>query len=250
MPRYAANLAFLFKELPFLDRFAEAKAQGFDAVELPFPYDEPIPEIVDRLALNELKLVLVNTPPPNYTGGARGFAAAPSGEQRFQHDFRRSLRYAGRLKPAHIHIMAGQAEGAEARETYLRNLAWAAAAAPKQSLTIEPNAPSETPGCFLADFETAAEVIAEVGAPNLRLQFDAYHAQLITGDACAAWERYGKLAGHVQIAGVPGRHEPVKGKIDYPAFLAALDASGYTGWVGCEYVPTGKTTAAGLGWRG
>jgi hydroxypyruvate isomerase len=143
--------------------------------------------------------------------------------------------------------MAGKAQGAVARATMVRNLAWAAAEAPGQALTIEPLNVFDMPGYFLADFATAAEIIAEVGAPNLGLQFDAWHAQLVTGDTLGAWDTFGRLATHVQVAGSPGRHEPVKGEIDYPAFFARLDADGYAGWVGAEYNPK-KRTEDGLGW--
>ncbi len=247
MPRFAANLSMLFKEYPFLERFEAAADAGFEGVEVLFPYDDAATEIVRRLGRAGLPLVLINTPPPNWTGGERGFAAVPGGEDRFRRDFRRTLRYAERLKPEHIHIMAGKAEGLVARDTFIRNLAWAAAEAPGQSLTIEPINPHDMPGYYLADFDLAAAILAEVNAPNLGLQFDAYHAQRITGDAAAAWAACRHLVRHVQVGGVPGRHEPVADDIDYPAFFAALDADGYEGWVSGEYNPRGRTDA-GLGW--
>ena len=143
--------------------------------------------------------------------------------------------------------MAGYAQGDLARETFVRNLAWAAERAPHASLTIEPLNPADQPGYFLADFDLAADLIARVGASNLGLQFDTYHAQLITGNAMAAWRRHAGIVRHVQIAGIPGRHEPVDGTIDYPGFFAALDRSGYKGWVSAEYNPA-SLTAEGLGW--
>jgi len=247
MPRFAANLTFLFKELPFLERFEAAANAGFEGVEVLFPYDDAASEIIRHLKRSGLPLVLMNTPPPNWTGGERGFAAVPGGEERFRRDFKRAMRFAGQLKPQHIHIMAGKAEGPAARDTFIKNLAWAAAEAPKQSLTIEPINPVDMPGYFLSDFELAAVVLAEVNAPNLGLQFDAYHAQIITGNAARAWQTYQHLVRHVQVAGVPGRAEPEKGKIDYPAFFAAVDASDYTGFVSGEYNPSGRTEA-GLAW--
>jgi len=247
MPRFAANLTFLFKEFPFLERFDAAADAGFDGVEVLFPYDDAATEIARRLERSGLPLVLINTPPPNWTGGARGFAAIPGGETRFQSDFKRALRYAEVLKPQHIHIMAGKAQGPAARNTFIRNLAWAAKQAPTQSLTIEPINQTDMPGYFLNDFELASVVLAEVGAPNLGLQFDAYHAQIITGDALRAWETYRHLVRHVQVAGVPGRHEPDREDIDYPKFFRALDAAGYDGCVSGEYNPIARTTD-GLGW--
>ena len=249
MPKFAANLTFLFKEYPFLERFQAAADAGFEAVEVLFPYDDAAGEIVRRLKRAALPLVLINTPPPNWAGGDRGFAAIPGGEDRFRRDFKRALRYAGQLKPRHIHIMAGVAEGPTARDTFVRNLAWAAAEAPGQNLTIEPINTIDMPGYFLCDYELAAAVLTEVNAPNLGLQFDTYHAQIITGDVLETWERYRHLVRHVQVGGVPGRHEPRGGQIDHPAFFAALDAEGYNGFVSGEYNPKGRTEA-GLGWIG
>jgi len=249
MPRFAANLTFLFKEYPFLERFEAAAEAGFEGVEVLFPYDDAASEITRRLTRAGLPLVLINTPPPNYTGGERGFAAIPGGEGRFRSDFKRALRYAERLKPQHIHIMAGKAEGLVARDTFIRNLSWAAEQAPTQSLTIEPINQIDMPGYFLSDFELAAVVLAEVDAPNLGLQFDAYHAQIITGDALHAWETYRHLIRHIQVASVPGRHEPDRDDIDYPKFFRALDGAGYDGFVSGEYNPIART-AEGLAWLG
>ncbi len=247
MPRFCANLTMMFPEYPLLDRFAPARAAGFDAVEVLFPYDDPANEVLDRLALHDLTLALINCPPPNYTGGERGFAAVPGAEARFAHDFRRAARYAKALGARYIHIMAGVADGPEARATFVANLRHAAATAPAQALTIEPINRHDMPGYFLADYDLALEVLAEVGAPNLRLQFDAYHAHRITGDVIATWAAVRPFVAHVQVAGFPGRHEPMGGDIDYPAFFARLDADGYDGLVSGEYVPAGRT-ADGLAW--
>lgn len=278
LPRFAANLTMLFTELPFLERFAAARRAGFAGVEVLFPYDCPAPALLDRLDATGLRMVLINCPPPNYTEGPRGFAAVAGLEERFRHDFRRAARYAAALGALHVHVMAGVAEGAQARATFAANLAWAAAAAPRQSITIEPINRDDLPGYFLGDFDLACEVIAEVGAPNLGLQFDAYHAHRITGDAMATWEGVAEQVAHVQVAGVSGRHEPggfpgglgtrgggkADGKldgaldgagpdggggIDYPAFFGRLDAAGYAGWVSGEYNPRGKTED-GLAWIG
>jgi len=247
MPRFCANLSWLFTEIPLLERFSAARAAGFEAVEVLFPYDDPAPRLLDALDRAGLPLALINGPPPNYAGGPRGFAAVPDGEERFRTDFRRAARMAATLGARHLHLMAGVAEGEDARATYLRNLAWAAEAAPALSLTIEPINPHDMPGYFLGDFDLAAEVIRHVGAPNLRLQFDAYHAHRITGDVLGTWDRVRDLVVHVQVAGHPGRHEPDGGEIDYPAVFARLDHDGYRGWVSAEYQPRG-VTGDGLGW--
>lgn len=247
MPRFAANLTMLFTELPMLERFAAAAAAGFQGVEILFPYDIAARDLSRAAIAAGLEFVLMNTPPPNWAGGARGFAAEPGREERFRSDFDRALRFAGVLRPRHIHIMAGYAEGSEARDTFARNLRWAAGRAPHVSLTIEPLNPVDQPGYFLADFDLAAELIAETGAPNLGLQFDTYHAQRITDDAMATWRRHAGIIRHIQVGGFPGRHEPAGGAIDFPGFFAALDRSGYKGWVSAEYNPA-SLTAEGLGW--
>lgn len=249
MPKFCANLTWLFAERPFMERFRAAREAGFEAVEVLFPYDCPVQQMRDELVWNDLRFVLMNCPPPNATGGLQGFAAIPGLQDRFRRDFERCLRYAQVLRPEHIHIMAGAAEGAEAEAVFIDNLKWAAARAPRQGLTIEPINRADMPGYFLSDFATAARILDAVGADNLRLQFDAYHAQHITGDAMAAWAAHGARAAHVQVAGFPRRDEPVAGAIDYPAFFARLDADGYRGWVSGEYRPAGRTEA-GLGWSG
>lgn len=247
MPRFAANLSMLFTELPMLDRFAAAAAAGFRGVEILFPYDLRANELSRAAVARGLEMVLINAPPPNWTGGPRGFAADPTQEERFRRDFDRALRFAQVLRTRNIHIMAGQAAGTKAKAVFLRNLTWAAERAPKMGLTIEPLNPIDAPDYYLNDFDQAAEIIAKVGAPNLGLQFDSYHAQALTGDAMAVWRKHRALIRHIQIGAYPGRHEPIDGDFDFPAFFAELDTSGYEGWVSAEYKPSGATQA-GLGW--
>jgi len=247
VPKFCANLSWLFAERPFMERFRAAKEAGFDAVEVLFPYDCPAQQLRDQLVWNALTFVLLNCPPPNATGGPQGFAAVPGLQERFRRDFDRTLRYAQVLRPRHVHIMAGTADGPQAEACFIENLRWAAARAPKQGLTIEPINRHDMPGYFLADYDTAARVLDAVAAPNLGLQFDAYHAHRITGEVMATWAAHGHRVRHVQVAGFPGRHEPTAGEIDYPALFARLDADGYEGWVSAEYAPAAGT-GAGLGW--
>ncbi|MBO9395603.1 TIM barrel protein [Shimia sp. R9_2] len=248
MPKFAANLTMLFTEFPELERYEAAAEAGFDRVEVLFPYDVPAPETRRELVRNGLSLALINCPPPNYTGGERGFAAVPGLSERFQRDFRRTLRYAEVLQADVVHIMAGAASGALARETIVKNLKWACAFAPRQQLTIEPINDVDMPGYFLNDFDLAAEILDEVNAPNLALQFDTYHAHRIHGDALACWEKHKARVKHIQIGGLPDRHEPLKNKhFDYPAFFEMLDASGFQGTVSAEYNPL-KRTEQGLDW--
>ena len=248
MPRFAANLTWLWSDMPLLERFGAAKSAGFDAVEVLFPYDVPAPEIVERLAINDLKMVLINCPPPNYTERPKGFAAIAGGEGYFKQDFKRALRVAKSLKAEHLHIMAGVAVGEAARAAFVSNLHWAVQEAPEQSLTIEPINHVDMPGYFLDDYDLAMDVLEEVGAPNLGLQFDLYHAHRLTGNVMETWARCRDRVVHVQVAGYPGRHEPEGGEIDHAGFFAALEADGYDGWIAAEYQPKGRVEE-GLGWR-
>lgn len=247
MSRFAANLTLLFNELPMLQRFQAARQAGFQGVEILFPYDLAVGELRQAAHKSAMDVVLINCPPPNRAGGPRGFSAVPGLEDRFQRDFERALRVAQALSARHIHVMAGKAEGAAARDCYISNLSWAAHRAPHASLTIEPMSDFDMPGYFLNDFDQAALILDDVGASNLGLQFDAYQAHMITGDVLAAWHEHGHRARHIQIAGAPGRHEPREGDIDYQAFFEAVDKSGYSGWVAAEYTPA-TTTEAGLRW--
>nr|WP_154337504.1 TIM barrel protein [Paracoccus sp. S-4012] len=228
-------------------RFEAAREAGFEGVEILFPYDFAVAEIRQGCRAAGLDFVALNTPPPNWAGGPRGFAAEPGREARFRHDFDRALRFAEALQARHIHIMAGKTDDPRAEGVFVDNLRWAAARAPHASLVIEPVNPTDLPGYFLADFDHARAVIDAVAAPNLGLLFDAYHAHMIARDIEALWAVHHPFVRHVQIAGAPGRHEPRGGEIDYPAFFRAVDASGYRGWVSAEYSPR-TTTEAGLRW--
>lgn len=247
MPKFAANLTLLFQEFPFMERFARAKAAGFEGVEVLWPYDCPTQEMRDKLVMAGLTFVLMNVPPPNYTGAPQGFAAIPGGEDRFRRDLKRAMRYADVLKPARVHVMAGVAEGARARAAFEANLAWACAEYPRHNFTIEPLNTADNPGYFLDSYDLAADVLDAVNASNLGLQFDTYHAHVLTGDALGTWARFGARVTHVQIGNPPGRSEPGPGPIDFAALFRRLDADGYSGWVSAEYTPA-TTTLAGLGW--
>ena len=248
MPRFAANISLLFAELPYLDRFAAAAEAGFTGVEILFPYDLAAKETRRALLANGLELVLINAPPPNYTGGTPGYGAIPGGEERFEHDIRRVLRYAGELKPGLIHIMAGYTKDPDAKATFVRNLQWAADLAPDQGFTIEPLNAGDQPGYFLDDYDLAADVLKSVNRANVGLQYDSYHAQVIHGDAAGIWDRFGENAVHVQVGSAPNRTEPGAGPVDFPALFQAIDDSGYSGWVSAEYQPSTKQTENSLNW--
>ncbi len=244
----AANLSHLWPELPYLDRFEAASQAGFTGVEVLFPYEFPAKDTQRALMRNGLRLVLINAPPPNYTGGKRGFAAVTGDEDRFSYDMRRALRYAKELRVPIVHVMAGEAAGPQAKETMISNLKAAILSAPDDIiLTIEPLCPQAQPGYFLNDFELAAEIISAVGAPNLKLQFDSYHAQMIHGDAVAVYRQYRDLIAHVQIGDAPSRGAPGSGNVDFPDLFATLRSEGYSGWVSGEYTP-GPSTEITLDW--
>ncbi|NDU99677.1 hydroxypyruvate isomerase family protein [Pseudoroseicyclus tamaricis] len=248
MPRFAACLASLWPGLSLTEAAGRAADAGFDAVEVTDPYSAPIPELAEELRLRGLAVSAIACPPPNYTGGQRGFAAVPGLEVRFKGDLRRALRYVKALGAQNLILMAGEAEGEAARQTLLANLAHAREQPTGTRLLIRPVSPRRHPGAMLGDLGLAEEVVRQVGPEKLGLVFDAWHIHEMTGDVAGTWARLHPLVGHVQVAGYPGGHEPAGGEIDYPAFFAQMDESGYKGWVTGNYRP-GGTVEAGLGWR-
>jgi len=251
--RFAANLSFLFGERPFLERFAATAAAGFRGVEFLAPYDHPVEAIARELRGCHLENALFNLPPGNWAAGERGFAALPGREAEFRDGVAQALAYARVLGTRRLHAMAGiprqDADPAECRASYLANLRHAADAfAPHGiTLTIEAINGFDMPGYFLQRVDDALALIAEVARPNLRLQFDCYHACRMGEDVAALLARALPQTAHVQAAGCPGRHEPDTGGLDYRPFWALLADAGYDGWIGCEYLPA-STTEAGLGW--
>ncbi len=249
MPRFAANLSLLFTERPYGDRFDAAARAGFAGVEVLFPYLEPLSVTTRALAATGLQLVLMNAPFPDAARGTLGCAATPGAEAGFREEMRRILDAAQVLNPGLIHVMSGDGRGARARQTFVENLQWLADHAPDQRFTIEPLNAHDRPGYFMNGYDLAAEVLDRVGRANIGLQYDSYHAQMITGDAMAVWRAVRDRVVHVQIAAAPDRREPGPGEIDFPTFFAELDDSGYSGWVSAEYNPTGRTEDT-LGWMG
>ncbi|WP_170762657.1 hydroxypyruvate isomerase family protein [Ruegeria lacuscaerulensis] len=248
MPKFAANISLLFAELPYLERFQAAAEAGFKAVEILFPYELAAKETRRALLANGLELVLINAPPPNYTGGEPGYAAVPGGEARFQSDIRRVLRYADVLHSRLIHIMSGYASGPDALDCFVRNLQWAADTAPQQQFTIEPLNTLSQPGYFLNDYDLAVEVLDRVDRANVGLQFDSFHAHMIHGDVLTVWQRFHPRFVHAQIGAAPDRSEPGRGPTDFESLFAAMDDTGYSGWVSAEYTPSTPHTSETLGW--
>jgi 2-dehydrotetronate isomerase len=265
MPQFAANLTLMYTELPFLDRFAAAAQDGFKAVEFQFPYAFAPADIAARLAHHGLELVLFNAPAGGadpaamaaaWGQGARGTAAQPGFEAEFRAGVHAALRYAQVLGCPRIHVLSGIVPAGVERESLkdlcVGNLRWAAGEAAREGceILIEPINLRDVPRYFLNRQDHAHELLDAVQAGNLKVQMDLYHCQIVEGDVATKLQRYlptGRVA-HVQVAGVPGRHEPDVGELNYPYLFDILDTLGYRGWVGCEYLPAAGTTE-GLGWR-
>jgi len=255
MPKFAANLSMMYTEHEFLDRFAAAAADGFTAVEYLFPYAYPPAELRRRLDDNGLRQVLFNAPPGAWDAGERGFASAPGREAEFRTAVATALDYATELGCPRVHVMASLVEGGASRAerigVYEENVAVAAAAAAPLGIDIllEPINQRDMPGYFLSRQSDAHEIVRRIGAPNLKVQLDLYHCQIVEGDLTTTLRRdlpTGRV-GHLQIAGVPDRHEPDDGELAYPYLFGVVDELGYDGWIGCEYRPR-HGTSEGLGW--
>jgi 2-dehydrotetronate isomerase len=250
MPRFAANLAYLFTERPLLERFAAAAAAGFTAVELQSPYDHQAADIRREIERHGLTILGINTPPA--PGAETGLAAVPGREQEFAALFGRALDYAVAIGGRTIHCMSGRVPADRTREAesvFVANLRRAANLAGEKGLglLIEPLNHRDRPDYVLHLPEQAAAIIERVGRANVRMQFDFYHVQIEGGDLITRFARHHAIIGHVQVAAVPSRAEPDEGEVNYPAVFQMIDRSGYGGWVGCEYRPRGRTED-GLGW--
>ncbi len=253
MPQFAANLSFLFNELPFLDRFAAAANAGFNAVEFMSPYEFPAEEIAANMRQHKLQNVLFNLPPGDWAAGERGIAILPGREKEFADGVAKAIAYAKALNCPRIHAMAGIAPAGAAkamlRKTFISNLKYAATELAKNNLTfmIEPINNRDIPGYFLNTQAEAFAICQEVGAPNINMQMDIYHMQMMGEKLEENIRRYLPHVGHMQIANVPGRHEPDLGEINYAKIFDLIDELKYQGWIGCEYKPK-TTTLEGLGW--
>ncbi|WP_375450398.1 2-oxo-tetronate isomerase [uncultured Devosia sp.] len=253
MPRFSANLSFLYQEVPFLDRFAAAAADGFVAVEYVGPYDHAPEVIAELLRRHNLVQALFNLPAGDWAGGERGIACLPDRVAEFEASVTTAIRYAQALGCTRLNCLAGIAPTGVAREglqsVLVANLRHAAPRLAEAGirLVMEPINQRDMPGFFVSHTDHAEEILAAVGSDNLFLQYDIYHTQVTQGDLLATYERLRGRIAHIQIADNPGRHEPGTGEISYVNVLAALDRLGYDGFVGCEYKPK-TTTSAGLGW--
>jgi hydroxypyruvate isomerase len=251
MPRFAANLTLLFNEVPFLDRFEAAASAGFTAVEFLFPYAHPPEEIGKRLRAHGLTQALFNLPPGDWDAGEKGFAALPERFNDLKQSLATALPYAKETGVKRLHLMAGIADRADKRasEAFFKSVTWAAEFLAPHGIDVvlEPLNARNTPNYFLNDFGFARDLIQESKIPNLKLQFDIYHCQILHGDVTMRLREMMPIIGHIQIASIPSRHEPDGEELNYPFLFGELDRLGYDGFVGCEYNPRGKTTD-GLAW--
>jgi len=253
MPKFAANLSMLFNEVSFIERFGAAAQAGFKGIEYLFPYAFPAEQLAAQLQQHGLQQVLFNVPPGDWEAGERGLAALPGREVEFQDSLGKAIAYAKVLHCPRIHIMAGivpeDSDIEEAFDTYLANLGFAAEQCAEANLTalIEPINNRDMPGFYLNDSKMATAIIDELELPNLKLQLDLYHCQIMEGDLAMHLRNLKDYVGHIQIAGVPERHEPDSGEINYPYLFNLIDELGYEVWIGCEYRPRADTVA-GLAW--
>jgi len=253
MPKLAANLSMLFPQIDFLDRFAAAANAGFRAVEYQYPYSWRPEELAARARGAGVDVVLHNMPRGDAQRSEHGTACLPGREARFRDDLEIAVRYARAAGCRRVHCMAGiappRADHARLHATYVSNLKYAAQrlAHEGMQLLIEPLSERTVAGCFLTGSAQAARTLDEVAAPNAFIQYDLFHMQIMEGNLAATIERLLPRIGHMQLADVPGRHEPGTGEINFAFLLAHIDRIGYSGWMGCEYNPKGDTLE-GLKW--
>jgi len=253
VPRFSANISTLFRELELPERFEAAAQAGFKAVEIQFPYGwskRQLGEIAQRAGV---EVVLINIPAGDSGKGDRGIGCLPSRVAEFREGVAKAIEYSKALGCKRMNCLAGVApqdvDGAKLRETYVSNLRYSAGELARHGMTllIEPISTQAVPGFYLKRSADALAIIGEVGADNLKLQYDLYHMRIMGDDLAATIEANLARIGHMQFADVPGRHEPGTGEIDFPALFDLVDRLGYRGWIGAEYVPAGKTEES-LAW--
>jgi hydroxypyruvate isomerase len=254
MIRLAANISTMFTELPFLQRIGAAAAAGFRAVECQFPYAVEPGQIAGLLGDHGMQWVLLNTQPGNAAAGERGLASLPGRDSEFLASVERAMEYMDAIDCRRAHVMAGVLPPGADRDKHLAQFVRSIGLAADRFATIdavaliEPiNTRVDVPGYLLDGTALALDCIARADRPNIRLQYDVYHMQIMEGDLLRSIERLLPFIGHIQIADNPGRHEPGTGEIHFDNLLAGIDAMGYTGWTGCEYLPQGDTRT-GLAW--
>jgi len=253
MPKFNANLTMLFKEVDFLDRFERAARAGFKAVEFLFPYEWNKDELKDRLEATGLEMVLHNLPAGNWSAGERGLACLPDRVDEFRDGVARAIEYATALGCRRLNCLAGippvTLSRKEKQETLVSNVRYAAEEAQKAGimLLVEALNSQDMPGFCLNTTAQVLELLGAVQHPNAYVQYDIYHMQIMEGNLIRTIGQNIERIAHLQLADVPGRHEPGTGEINFDNLFRAIDETGYAGWIGCEYNPTG-VTEEGLGW--
>jgi hydroxypyruvate isomerase len=252
MPRFSANLGFLWPDRPLIARIDAAGRAGFKAVELHYPYGVPASQVAEACGRNRIVLLGINTAVGDGDDPHVGLGAVPGREADFDALFDQALAYAVAAGGNGIHVMAGRVapeDRVAAADAFVANLSRVAPKASEHGLKLllEALNPHDMPGYFYSRLDEAAAIVDRVGAPNLKLMFDVYHVGRVGDDIFALLDRHLDRVGHVQIAAVPGRAEPDEGVVDYAAVFRRLDAISYSGWVGCEYRPRGSTDE-GLVW--
>ena len=253
MPKFCANLTMLFTEVDFLDRFEKAAKAGFKGVEYLFPYAWKKEQLVEKLGAFGLTQALHNLPAGDWNKGERGIACLPGRETEFQEGVGKAIEYAKALKCPQVNCLAGLTPAGvpadKVRQALVANLRFAAAALEKEGirLLVEALNDKDVPGSYLVRTADVLTLIKEVGHPNVYVQYDVYHMQIMEGNLTKTIQANLDKIAHIQIADNPGRNEPGTGEINYPYLFKAIDAAGYRGWIGCEYKPAGKTED-GLGW--
>ncbi len=252
--KFSANLSFLFTEVPFLERFALAAQAGFTGVEFHFPYEHDAAVIAEVSLTSEVEIVLFNLPAGNWATGERGIACHPGRVGEFRAGVTQAINYAQTLDVPRLNCLCGippaGADPTQVRTTLIDNLRFAAAETARAGiqLLIEPLNTRDTPGFLITTSRNALDLIAQVNHPNLRLQYDLYHAQVMEGDLTMTLRNHLPQIGHIQLADNPGRHEPGSGEINFPYLFGELQKLGYSGWIGAEYKPRGDTRDS-LSWR-
>jgi hydroxypyruvate isomerase len=253
MQGFAANLSMLFTEVPLLERFERAARAGFTAVEMQFPYEAPAAALRERLVANRLQMVLHNLPGGDTAAGERGIACHPGRVAEFRAGVDQAIAYGTTLGVPQLNCLAGIApagvDEATLRRTFVDNLRYAAPRlqAAGLKLLVEPINNYDVPGFWLNNTAKAIAVLDEVGSDNGFVQYDIYHAQRYEGELAATISKYLPRIAHIQIADNPGRNEPGTGEINHPFLFGHLQRIGYSGWIGAEYKPAGRTED-GLGW--
>jgi hydroxypyruvate isomerase len=253
MPKFSANLSMMFNEVVFLERFSSASKAGFKAVEYMFPYEWPKDQLVEALKRNGLKQVLHNLPAGDWAKGDRGIACLPDRRAEFEDGVGVAIEYAKALSCPNLNCLVGLTprgiSPTKIRETVIDNLKFASAALEKEGLRLLVEALNNNaiPGFYLVRTQEVRQLLDEVDHPNIWMQYDAYHMQIMEGNLIETISKNISRIAHIQIADNPGRHEPGTGEINFTNLFSAIDSAGYSGWIGCEYIPTGKTED-GLGW--